>query len=345
MNFDPTDFSLEEPSKHELILDINEAALQLISMLRIQRDSDIERAILTIDTDANFTVPNFIIRNIASDSSLSALSIDAEISRLTNAAHFDIRIETSGEEDAYMNVSVGGDTAGEPRSSMLINDTELPFIEPPTRQEVNRFLASLFITNKTGDYSMFDEMDLANPHIAQRLLEGLKENAAETILDETYYLGDTIGMTADSIRFLEYNGTLQNAAISIEHHAKASSLELTFTSQPMPHELDEDIDNPEFMMQSLEGARTYEQNVNGELTQVASTNDHLTVMRDFLYARRASVFSEPEIETMNEDTLDDDTSDDFLENDQSQAPHSPRRATGHADQSLHINIEDLNLGD
>lgn len=305
MEFDPSFLEPEHVSKHELLLDINETALQLISTLRIHRESDIERAILNFDVDQpGFALPGFIRRNMAEDSSVQDLVIDAEVNRLTNQAQIDIRVGISGAEDGFMNITTGGPGNQEPRSSLMIGDDEIPCLEPVSKTELNRFLASLFVKNKTGDYSAFDPMDLGNATTCQRLVDALHDVASETILDETYYLGDTIGLTTDSIRFTEYDGSLHSATVNIEHHAKASGIEISFTNERMPRELDEDIDDAEFLMQELEGARTYTQNVNGESTRTPSTNEFLIVVRDFLHTHRASVFTQPDVSPLSADIAD-----------------------------------------
>lgn len=326
MDFDPafiTPESVEEEPRHQLILDITETSMQLASQLRIHREPDIERVILRIDTD-ELALPDFIRRNVSADTSVPSIVIDATVNRLTQSAEVDLRIE-SETMDMIMVISNAKD--GEtPNSSMITtaDSEEFPLLMPPSSVEINRFLASLFVKNKTGDYSAFDAMDLRNYQSTHRLLEALKDIADEVITEEEYYTGSTLGATADSIRFTEYDGTLHSATVNIEHHAKASAAVISFTKQPMPWETDDEIDNPEYMMQGLEGVRTYMQDVDGEATNVSSSNDFLRVVRDFLRERRDSVFVQPEIVNLDDTETEDGN---------------------YADPSLNINIEDLRSSD
>ena len=366
MDFDPATINYEEQPRHELILDITDTAQQLISQLRIQREPNIERVILTLDMDDRH-LPDFIQRNISPDTHIPVIVVDGTVNRLTKAAQVDIRVE-SENMDMLMNISSVQD-GGEPSSSMItLKDLEeLPLLMPPSRVEINRFLASLFVKNKTGDYSAFDAMDLGNHETTDRLLVALKDVADEVITEEEYFSGATVGATADSIRFTEWDGTLHSAIVTIEHHAKGSAAEISFTQQQLPGEFDEDLDEPEFMMQDLEGVRTFAQDIDGESRRVASSNEFLIVVRDFLKEQKDSVFARPDDSEFDESEEDGQLKDSVFfdpeivelpiedEDDQqtyngaesdSADPLGPsRRATDFSDPSLEINIEDLRTDD
>lgn len=301
MDFDPSDFSSEQIPGHELRADISESTEQLINALRIQRDADISSTLLQLRTENNeLATPLFVRRNLDAYSSLEEVSIDATINRLTNLAEIILRFDSTGVNGAVMTVWAGSDS--EPHASILIDNVELPCLEPPTTTELNRYLASLFAKNKTGDYSMFDTMDLGNTQIVERLIEGIQDVASDVIYDETYFLSSTLSPIADTIRFIEVNGEPQCAAVTIEHHAKASTIDIDYTKHTKVEPDGED--NPEFLMQQLDGFRTYTQNVDGESTHVPSTNDFLIVMRDFLRHQCDTVFIQPEESLGHSDIAD-----------------------------------------
>lgn len=307
MDFDPSLFDSDNIPKHELILDINESSLQLITALRIQRESDLERTILKINVnDPQFTTPAFITRSIDAESRLRELVVDTEVNRLTNQSETHVRADIEGSEDVFLSIVVSGAYGAEPVSSMIVGDAEVPCLDPVTQSELNRFLVSLFVKNKLGDYSAFDEMDLSDTAITQRLAEALKEVATEVIVDETYFLDKIVSLNANSIRYTEHDGTIHSATVCMEHHARASEVEIGYTRSPMPMELDETLDNPEYLMQRLEGVRTFTQDVNGEAKQIDSNNDFLIGVRDFLQARRDSVFTKPE-ELLGNTDIEDPT--------------------------------------
>jgi hypothetical protein len=310
MNFDPLGLNSEHTPRSELLLDIKEDALELISALRIQRDSDIERSLLYIDmTKTDVIAPDFMRRNIASDSSIKELLIDTTVNRLTGEAELSLVIDVEGAENIVINVITEAHENGEPLCTIVVNETEMPCIEPATKVEVNRFLASLFTSNKLSDFSAFDSMDLSKAHTAERLVDALREVANDIILDETYFLADTLSATTDSIRYTEADGEIKNVVVSIEHHAKASAIEISYgrkDEQADAREFDEltnVIEDPEFMMQNLEGARTYTQNVSGESTQVESSREFLIVARDFVNRQKTLVFS-PEAESLGDSDID-----------------------------------------
>jgi hypothetical protein len=289
MNLDPSAFGPEQTSNHELVANISESALQLISALRIQREADIEETLLYIDTeDDTFTIPSFLKRNIAADSEIVELVIDTTLNRLTSKSEISLRISVAGTQNMLVNIISGGES-DDPTTTLMIDDTELPCIEPPTRIELNRYLAGLFAINKTGDYSAFDQMDLSNIHTSERLVEALRDVASDSFVNEKYYLSDTLSPTASSIQYMEYNAIPQSATISIEHHAKASAIELSYTAQDVG-DIDEDEDL-EFIMQKLEGARTYRQDVDGISKQVPSTSEFLLVVSDFITSQKETVFT------------------------------------------------------
>lgn len=312
MNKEPRSFDGENIPRTELLFSIGEDTQQLISALKVQRDPDIERTLLSIDlTNPDFQFPDFIQRNIAADSNLVELTIDSTVNRLTQRADLCLQSHISGVEDMFIYIAVSHTTNGEPQTSIVVDNMELPCLDPPKKHELNRFLASLLVRNKTGDYSAFDTMDLSSAHITERLIDEVRDVTNEVITDGTYFLGQVLSPNTDSINFVEQNGTLLNATVCIEHHKKASALDLIYVNQhdeqqPETAEtkkLSEAVDNPEFLMQHLEGAYAYAQNVDGESVQVESSSDFLVVVHDFVKTKLDTVFTNLDV-PLDEETVD-----------------------------------------
>lgn len=325
MDFDPSQLREDDSRDFERIATIKESAQHLISALQIERDPDIERTILSFDPQDGLSLPPFIFRNLQPDSKIDQIWIDSTVNRLTDKGEFAFytQAHSTGGDIVVIGVNVLSDPDHSLETALVVADDELPVIEPATSVELNRFLASLFTRSKTGDYSAFDEMDLKDPVTLERLTEIISASASESIKHNEYVLSDILSHTMDAITYVERDGMPIECDVTIEHRGKASTFEITLSQDG--YEDTRTHDDPEFIMQALDGIRTYIQDIDGERKQVPSTNDGLQVLDGFLEEKSALVFAKsPEEEFLPEHDVDPsltinyeacikETSDDDLE--------------------------------
>lgn len=318
MDFDPSNAKEDFPNRHELLVKNSELLNELIRMLRFQREPDIEETMFYIDAQKNgLVLPDSVLCNISQDSVAQDLYITATVNRLIDTAELDLEVtipdglEANGMR-AHMRTGLMA-----PDCSVFVRGTELPCLNPLTRSNFNRLLASLMSRNKTGDFSRYDSMDTTDAGIAERLLKAIAEerHIDQSITYAEYILSPQLSLDANAVRFTEYDENMYEATVLMQlEEGGAIAAKVDFRQKKDRMKMHPSMrNNTEFAIQSMEGLHFYKIDINGDATPIDTTNELLVTINDFIESRFAEVFPEPENITLGQDDIADETSDTNIE--------------------------------
>lgn len=169
---------LEHISDAELLVELKENVLQLLTRLEIEADPAKESANFTLDPQNHQLFIPESLRTELGDVQYSKVTFYTEV-------NYGIGLG-SLHANLYGNLSTGKEVAvcvatngKEVRVAFHIDDDDFdtPAIEPYTTADINRLIASVILPNKKGDYSFFDTLDLTDPKIIHNVAAALERHS------------------------------------------------------------------------------------------------------------------------------------------------------------------------
>jgi len=221
----------------ELKVDIQDTLELLISSSEIAQPPSEEEYELIFEPDAMpvaIALPKGLLANISPESTITDIHIygDASAAKLIADLRLLFAVKAFDSTTSVIQCGIDDDTVQVffcPISSESSLDDALPLSEDdpsfpgfsfPTT-ELKRMFGSIIAPNKTGDYSIFDKLDLGDYETIVNILQALSSRASATVYQATTHLQPLTQTDPSTITYTRHDGQLQAAEIQRYHETGA----------------------------------------------------------------------------------------------------------------------------
>lgn len=219
--------SLEGKTTPELLLELQQNALQLLRLHEIQGPPSAELTTIRINlTDYEPRIPKIPSDTLAQTPHFDELITTMDVNNVTNQAGMYIQLIGMLHTGVRVTLDTTTTDSESPLStSISIGEGEntLTFPIDCKKSDINQLLASIFLPNKTGNYTPFQRLDINNPVIVNNIAESLSKRAKEVVSRGVY--------STDTER-LEY--TVRNGDVREVIYDSPSQEGVAFTVQVTP---------------------------------------------------------------------------------------------------------------
>ncbi len=230
----------ESMSRAELIAEIKDRAESIVSRAEIIQPPEQEETSIHIEFEegAQIYIPPGLLENLDPSTRLTEIVVrsDVDMTRLKasisvafSAISSDGRVITvaCSPKDSSVGVELAGGSDGGSVPGFMFSTAEL-----------NRMFASIYLRNKSGDYSIFDDLDLEDYEIIINITQALMKHVPHSVVHSRMKLSTKDKDTSCAIEYTRVEGILTDADIT-RYHADTNETTYSVTISGPELALDE----------------------------------------------------------------------------------------------------------